>query len=57
MFQEQGYNILYLALGFLEWKDPYEPDIRKAPLILIPVILERRKVGKSFSIQWMVMIY
>ncbi len=52
MFQEQGYNILYLALGFLEWKDPYEPDIRKAPLILIPVILERRKVGKSFSIQW-----
>jgi superfamily I DNA and/or RNA helicase/very-short-patch-repair endonuclease len=52
MLQEQGYNILYLALGFLEWNVPHEPDIRKAPLILIPVILERRKVGMSFSIHW-----
>lgn len=52
MLQEQGYNILYLALGFLEWNVPHEPDIRKAPLILIPVLLERRKVGMSFSIHW-----
>lgn len=52
MLQEQGYNILYLGLGFLEWTEPHEPDVRKAPLILIPVILERRKVGKSFSIHW-----
>ncbi|NLM01993.1 MAG: DUF4011 domain-containing protein, partial [Methanothermobacter wolfeii] len=27
MIQEQGYNILYLALGFLEWRTPDEPDI------------------------------
>jgi len=52
MLQEQGYNILYLALGFLEWDEPHVPDIRKAPLVLIPVILERRKVGMSFSIHW-----
>ncbi|MCK9151854.1 DUF3320 domain-containing protein [Methanobacterium alcaliphilum] len=52
MLQEQGYNILYLAIGFLEWNVPHEADIRKAPLILIPVILERRKVGMSFSIHW-----
>lgn len=52
MLQEQGYNILYLGLGFLEWDEPNVPDIRKAPLVLIPVILERRKVGMSFSIHW-----
>lgn len=52
MLQEQGYNILYLGLGFLEWDEPHVPDIRKAPLVLIPVILERRKVGMSFSIHW-----
>jgi superfamily I DNA and/or RNA helicase len=53
MIQEQGYNILYLAVGFLEWTDKYKPnEIKKAPLVLIPVILERKTVGKSFSIQW-----
>lgn len=52
MLQEQGYNILYLGLGFLEWDEPHVPDIRKAPLVLIPVIIERRKVGMSFSIHW-----
>lgn len=53
MFQEQGYNILYLAIGFLEWRDTFKPnDVHAAPLILIPVTLERKKVGKSFSIYW-----
>ena len=40
--QEQGVNVLFLALGFLHW---YEADasekLRKAPLILIPVELKR----------------
>ncbi|MBZ9570895.1 DUF3320 domain-containing protein [Methanobrevibacter sp. TMH8] len=53
MFHEQGYNILYLAIGFLEWRDTFKPnDVHAAPLILIPVTLERKKVGKSFSIYW-----
>lgn len=53
MFHEQGYNILYLAIGFLEWRDHFKPnDVHLAPLILIPVTLERKKVGKSFSIYW-----
>ncbi|KZX17544.1 RecBCD enzyme subunit RecD [Methanobrevibacter cuticularis] len=53
MFQEQGYNILYLAIGFLEWRDNVKPkEVKKAPLVLIPVLLERKKVGKSFSISW-----
>ncbi|AAB84994.1 unknown [Methanothermobacter thermautotrophicus str. Delta H] len=52
MIQEQGYNILYLALGFLEWRTEGEPDIRRAPLVLVPVSLERRRAGSSFSLRW-----
>ena len=53
MVQEQGYNILYLAMGFLEWRSAYKPkEINLAPLILIPVEIQRKKVGKSFSICW-----
>ncbi len=53
MLQEQGYNILYLAVGFLEWKDKSKPrQINKAPLVLIPVSMERKKVGESFNLEW-----
>ena len=53
MIQEQGYNILYIALGFLEWIDKKKPRQKNlAPLILIPVALERKKVGNSFSLSW-----
>jgi len=53
MVQEQGYNILYLAMGFLEWRTSYKPnEVNLAPLILIPVEIQRKKVGKSFSICW-----
>lgn len=53
VLEEQGYNILYLALGFLEWTESNEPDTqRKAPLILIPVALERKKVRGSFKLVW-----
>ena len=53
MLQEQGYNILYMAIGFLEWKDKSKPRQKnKAPLVLIPVSIERRKVGESFNLEW-----
>ena len=53
MLQEQGYNILYLAIGFLEWKDKSKPKQKnKAPLVLIPVAMERKKVGESFNLEW-----
>lgn len=43
--QEGGANTLYLALGFLLWKRD-EKDVRRfrAPLILLPVTLERKSV-------------
>ena len=43
--QEGGANTLYLALGFLRWKRNERDDNHLAPLILLPVALERRFVG------------
>lgn len=51
--EEQGVTILYLALGFLEWKDsPTAETFCRAPLVLIPVELERAGVGACFHLKW-----
>lgn len=43
--QEGGANTLYLAIGFLLWKRDENDDRRfRAPLILLPVTLERKSV-------------
>ena len=53
MLEEQGYNILYMALGSVEWKEINGSDeYRRAPLILVPVELERKKVKGSFKLRW-----
>jgi len=53
ILEELGYSILYLAMGFLEWTEsPDSMQTRHAPLILIPVELERTKVGMSFKLRW-----
>jgi len=46
--QEQGVNILYLALFFLEWFP--DEEIAKSPLLLIPVSLERKGLSGSFKL-------
>ncbi len=41
--EEGGANTLYLGLGFLKWKkSPIEEKTYRAPLILLPVRLERK---------------
>lgn len=51
--EEQGVNILFLALGTLKWVDPTNAaNIRYAPLILIPVALERGNAGEKFKLRW-----
>ena len=51
--KNRGYVVSYLALGFLEWKESIQSnDIRKAPLILIPVEMDREGVKRSFKINW-----
>ncbi|SDA45155.1 DUF4011 domain-containing protein [Methanobrevibacter millerae] len=50
---EQGFNNVYLALGFLEWNDKESQEKPyKAPLILIPVEITRNSVGSPFKIKW-----
>lgn len=42
--EEQGVNILYLALGVLTWyEDDRSDEACSAPLLLVPVALERRQ--------------
>ncbi|MEN2988808.1 DUF3320 domain-containing protein [Tistrella sp. BH-R2-4] len=49
--EEQGVNILYLALGALSWVDPNSRDTpRRAPLILVPVQLERASAADRFRL-------
>jgi len=50
--EEQGVNILYLALGFLHWFDDVAKQIRKAPLILIPIELKRSDASEKFSVTY-----
>ena len=51
--EEQGVNILYLALGMLRWYESESSDTeRRAPLILIPVQLARSGVRENFKLTW-----
>ena len=50
--QEGGANTLFVALGFLVWTRPDKPEVRiKAPLILLPVLLERKSARSGFTLQ------
>ena len=50
--EEQGLNILYLAIGFLGWRESPSSEIqREAPLILLPVQLVRNERTYTFDIQ------
>lgn len=50
--EEQGVNILYLALGFLHWREAHQSDVpRTAPLILVPVELIRDGARDRFKLK------
>ncbi|MCG6117268.1 MAG: DUF3320 domain-containing protein [Aquimonas sp.] len=49
--QEGGANTLFVALGFLVWSRADKPEARiKAPLILMPVTLERKSARSGFTL-------
>ncbi|GAA0547357.1 DUF3320 domain-containing protein [Rhizomicrobium palustre] len=51
--EEQGVNILFLALGTLKWVDPTNAEnTRFAPLVLVPVSLERGNAAEKFKLRW-----
>ncbi len=50
--EEQGLNILFLALGFLRWKEaPGSEVVREAPLVLLPVELVRNERTSTFDLR------
>lgn len=51
--EEQGVNVLYVALGFLKWYESADSEMaRYAPLILVPVKLERTNVRSKFRVRY-----
>lgn len=52
-FAEGGANTLFLAVGFLRWKKkPEDEKSYRAPLLLVPVKLERRSASSSFTLRF-----
>ena len=50
--EEQGVSVLFLALGFLEWREAKASDVaRYAPLILLPVDLTREAGRDRFKLK------
>jgi very-short-patch-repair endonuclease len=46
--EESGINIFFLAIGFLEWYEDDHSDVKnKAPLILIPVSIEKTVLDRE----------
>lgn len=47
--EEQGINVLYLAIGYLKWRAPGAAKVdRYAPLVLVPVLLSEATRARSF---------
>ncbi len=52
-FAEGGANTLFLAVGFLRWKKKAEDEkTYRAPLLLVPVKLERRSATSKFTLRF-----
>ncbi|MFY0255424.1 DUF3320 domain-containing protein [Chitinophaga sp. 30R24] len=51
--EEQGVNILYISLGMLHWyEDATSEEARLAPLIMIPVLLDRSSARERFRVKY-----
>jgi len=48
---ERGVNLLFLAMGFVEWRQPADADrLLLAPLLLVPVVLDRTSARRRFKL-------
>jgi hypothetical protein len=45
--EESGANMLYLCFGFLEWKDSETVQASHAPLLIMPVTIDREKAPRN----------
>jgi len=50
--EEQGVNTLFLTLGLLRWTESEDShEIRRAPIVLLPVRLKRRSARSAFQVE------
>jgi very-short-patch-repair endonuclease len=49
--EEQGFNTLYVTFGMLKWKETPSSDFSYAPLLLVPVQIERESAVSPYTIQ------
>ncbi|MCL2061841.1 MAG: DUF3320 domain-containing protein [Firmicutes bacterium] len=49
--EESGANLMYLALGFLKWREADKPNVdRFAPILLLPMEITRRSANSGYQI-------
>lgn len=50
--EERGVNVLFIALGFLNWYEDDKSDVvRQAPLVLLPVVLVRDTKRSTYDLK------
>lgn len=49
--EEQGFNILYITFGVLKWRESQNSDFSLAPLILVPVQVDRDSPAAPYKIR------
>jgi len=50
--EEEGVNILFLAIGMLSWNDGKREGSQKSPLVLIPVSLSRASIQAGYVMSY-----
>ncbi len=50
VWEEQGFNILYLTFGMLKWKEVHDRGFNLAPLVLVPVRIERKNPNSPYTL-------
>jgi superfamily I DNA and/or RNA helicase/very-short-patch-repair endonuclease len=49
--EERGISVLYLAMGFLKWQESEFSEFSEAPIVMIPISLDREGLGSAYKIQ------
>ncbi len=48
--EEQGFNALYMAFGMLRWQEAANSEFCEAPIVLVPIDIERGNVASPFTL-------
>ncbi|MDO5520010.1 MAG: DUF4011 domain-containing protein [bacterium] len=50
--EEQGLHTLFLAFGFLNWKEEGDSDFSRAPLVLVPVLAKQEELNSPYELSY-----